>query len=74
MLDSLDFANATPVQEACIPQFLGHKDVAVDACTGSGKTLAFVIPMVEKLRKLDEQLKKNQVKHKIVVNRPCNHL
>ena len=61
VLDSLGFADATPVQEACIPQFLGHKDVAVDACTGSGKTLAFVIPAVEKLRRLGEQLKKNQV-------------
>ena len=61
MLDNQGFVNATPVQEACIPHFLGHKDVAVDACTGSGKTLAFVIPVLEKLRKLNEQLRKNQV-------------
>ena len=62
VLGKLGFVDATPVQEACIPQFLGHKDVAVDACTGSGKTLAFVIPVLEKLRKLEEQLKNNQVK------------
>lgn len=37
------------------------QDVAVDACTGSGKTLAFVIPVVEKLRRLEEKLRKHQV-------------
>lgn len=49
------------VQEATIPLFAGNKDVAVDAQTGSGKTLAFVIPVIEKLRRLDESLKKHQV-------------
>ena len=61
VLNSLGFLTATPVQEATIPLFSGHKDVAVDACTGSGKTLAFVIPVVEKLRQLDERLRPNQV-------------
>jgi len=49
------------VQEATIPLFASNKDVAVDAQTGSGKTLAFVVPVVEKLRRLDEPLKKHQV-------------
>ncbi|KAK9842057.1 hypothetical protein WJX81_006505 [Elliptochloris bilobata] len=61
VLASLGFESATPVQEATIPLFAGNKDVAVDAQTGSGKTLAFVIPVVEKLRRLDEPLKKHQV-------------
>lgn len=61
VLASLGFEQATPVQEATIPLFCGHKDVAVDACTGSGKTLAFVIPITEKLRKLEDPLKKHQV-------------
>lgn len=61
VLDSLGFKTATPVQAAVIPLFTGHKDVSVDACTGSGKTLAFVIPIVEKLRKLEEPLGKHQV-------------
>ena len=61
VLDSLGFQQATPVQEATITLFCGHKDVAVDACTGSGKTLAFVIPITEKLRRLEEPLKKHQV-------------
>lgn len=61
VLNSLGFVQATPVQEAVIPLFCGHKDVAVDACTGSGKTLAFVVPVVEKLKRLEEKLKKHQV-------------
>lgn len=61
VLDDLGYTTATPVQQACIPLFAGNKDVAVDACTGSGKTLAFVVPLIEKLRRLEEPLRKNQV-------------
>lgn len=55
------FEYATPVQEATIPLFTGNKDVSVDACTGSGKTLAFVLPVTERLRRLEEPLKAHQV-------------
>lgn len=68
VLDALGFERATPVQEATIPLFAGNKDVSVDACTGSGKTLAFIIPLIEKLRRLDEPLKKNQVRHHLSCN------
>ena len=61
VLDRLGYSTATPVQEACLPLFIGHKDVAVDACTGSGKTLAFVVPIIEKLLKLEDQLRRNEV-------------
>ncbi|GIL48809.1 hypothetical protein Vafri_5230, partial [Volvox africanus] len=61
VLNSLGFHTTTPVQEATIPLFCGHKDVAVDACTGSGKTLAFVLPVIEHLRRLDEPLRAHQV-------------
>jgi hypothetical protein len=61
VLESQGFSEPTPVQEATIPLFCGNKDVAVDAATGSGKTLAFVLPVVERLRRL-EPLKKNQVR------------
>ena len=61
VLRDLGFLAPTAVQKATIPLFLGHKDVAVDACTGSGKTLAFVVPVIEKLRKLEQQLQKSQV-------------
>lgn len=61
VLHAQGFRHATPVQAAVIPLFSGHKDVAVDAATGSGKTLAFVLPLVEKLRRLDEPLQPQQV-------------
>ncbi len=38
-----------------------HKDVVVEAVTGSGKTLAFLIPVVEKLLRLEEPIKRHHV-------------
>lgn len=67
VLEELGFEFATPVQAAAIPLFCSHKDVVVDACTGSGKTLAFVLPMVEKIRKLEFPLKKHQVESCAVI-------
>ncbi|EFN51762.1 hypothetical protein CHLNCDRAFT_139706 [Chlorella variabilis] len=61
VLEKQGFTEPTPVQEATIPLFCGNKDVAVDACTGSGKTLAFVLPVVERLRRLEQPLRRNQV-------------
>eukprot|EP00892_Ulva_mutabilis_P003676 jgi/Ulvmu1/1680/UM115_0009.1 len=54
VLANQGFEKATPVQDAVIPLFCSNKDVAVDAATGSGKTLAFIIPIVERLLKLQE--------------------
>jgi hypothetical protein len=47
---------------------LRQQDVAVDASTGSGKTLAFLVPVVERLRRLEEPLRRHQARtsdHKI---------
>jgi ATP-dependent RNA helicase DDX55/SPB4 len=43
------------------PLFMGNKDVDVEAVTGSGKTLTFLIPVVERLLRAPEQVKKNWV-------------
>lgn len=51
----------TPVQASTIPLFMAHKDVVVEAVTGSGKTLSFLIPVVEKLLRLEEPMKKHHV-------------
>lgn len=51
----------TPVQASTIPLFLGHKDVVVEAVTGSGKTLAFLIPVIEKLLRNEDPIKKHHV-------------
>ena len=52
VLKESGFSKPTPVQSACIPLFVGNKDVAVEAVTGSGKTLAFLIPIIEKIQTL----------------------
>ena len=57
----LGFTHLTPVQQACIPQFLSHKDVLVEACTGSGKTLAFIIPVIEIICRRETKLKKSDI-------------
>ena len=61
VLTELGFVHPTPVQSAVLPLLLQqNKDVAVDACTGSGKTLAFLLPIVERLRRLEDPLKPQQ--------------
>ncbi|CAG8939965.1 unnamed protein product [Penicillium salamii] len=60
-VSSMGFTRMTPVQASAIPLFMQHKDVVVEAVTGSGKTLSFLIPIVEKLLRLDEPLKKHHV-------------
>jgi ATP-dependent RNA helicase DDX55/SPB4 len=60
-ISAMGFSKTTPVQQAAIPLFLGNKDVVVEAVTGSGKTLAFLIPLVERLLRLDAPIKKHHV-------------
>lgn len=57
----MNFTRMTPVQASTIPLFMAHKDVVVEAVTGSGKTLSFIIPVVERLLKLEEPIKKHHV-------------
>jgi len=60
-VSTMGFTKMTPVQATTIPLFMGNKDVVVEAVTGSGKTLSFLIPVVEKLLRSDEPLKKHHV-------------
>ena len=60
-ISTMGYIQMTPVQAATIPLFLGHKDVVVEAVTGSGKTLAFLIPLIERLLRLSEPLKRHHV-------------
>jgi hypothetical protein len=58
---SMGFTRMTPVQASAIPLFMAHKDVVVEAVTGSGKTLSFLIPVVEKLLRLEDPIKKHHI-------------
>ncbi|KAI9657981.1 MAG: ATP-dependent rRNA helicase spb4 [Bathelium mastoideum] len=57
----MGFSRMTPVQATTIPLAMGNKDVVVEAVTGSGKTLAFLIPVIEKLLRLDAPIKKHHI-------------
>lgn len=60
-VDSMGFDRMTPVQASTIPLFMGNKDVVVEAVTGSGKTLSFLVPIVERLLRLEEPIKRHHV-------------
>src|ERR1700747_2555421 len=50
-VQSLGFADPTPVQAACIPLILEGRDVVGSAQTGTGKTAAFALPILTRLKK-----------------------
>jgi len=54
-LKKLNITNATPVQSATIPAASDNQDLIVQAQTGSGKTLAFVLPLLLKLKNVDNK-------------------
>ncbi|XP_045583358.1 ATP-dependent RNA helicase DDX55 [Procambarus clarkii] len=60
-IQDFGFQSMTPVQAACIPLLLSHKDVAAEAVTGSGKTLAFLIPIIQILKQREDPLKKHDI-------------
>ncbi|KAF5099328.1 hypothetical protein DV451_002984 [Geotrichum candidum] len=65
-VESQGFTKMTPVQASVLPLFMGNKDVVVEAVTGSGKTLAFLIPIIERILRLDETLKSGQTNAVII--------
>lgn len=57
----MGYKRMTPVQASTIPEFMRHRDVVVEAVTGSGKTLAYLIPVIERLLRLEAPLKKHHI-------------
>ncbi len=52
ILDALwdmNFRETTPIQEACIPKILAHRDIIGIAQTGTGKTAAYLLPVLSML-------------------------
>lgn len=52
-INELGFSEATEVQGSAIPPILEGRDVMVSAKTGSGKTAAFLLPMLDKMLRVD---------------------
>ena len=48
-LESLGFAEPTPIQKEAIPQLLNGVDLLAAAQTGTGKTAAFTLPILHRL-------------------------
>ena len=51
-LAAVNFVTPTPVQALAIPPALEGRDVMATAQTGTGKTLSFMIPIIERLQKV----------------------
>ena len=51
-LQQLGYLGMTPIQAASLPLALAGKDLIAQAKTGSGKTAAFMLPSLERLRKV----------------------
>jgi ATP-dependent RNA helicase RhlE len=48
-VDSMNYQQATPIQEQAIPFILDGKDLLACAQTGTGKTAAYLIPILDKV-------------------------
>jgi ATP-dependent RNA helicase RhlE len=48
-VDSMNYQQATPIQEQAIPIILKGKDLLACAQTGTGKTAAYLIPILDKV-------------------------
>ena len=60
-LDAMGFSNPTPIQIAAIPKILEGKDLIACAQTGTGKTAAYLLPVIDKIAKLEDRQHINTV-------------
>ena len=54
------YCTATPIQKRAVPPLLEGSDLLGVAQTGTGKTAAFALPLLHRLSKNGEKLKKRQ--------------
>ncbi|KAI0136888.1 P-loop containing nucleoside triphosphate hydrolase protein [Xylariales sp. AK1849] len=60
-VQTMGFTTPTPVQASVIPLFSSSKDVVVEAVTGSGKTVSFLIPVINKILRIEEPTKPRHI-------------
>jgi len=57
-LDSMGYEKPTPVQEMTIPVILENHDIIACAQTGTGKTAAYVLPLLNKISREQEETRR----------------
>lgn len=72
-LDTLEYKIATPIQEEAIPVLLKGEDIIACAQTGTGKTAAFIIPMLDKLMRL-QSVNSNSIQIRALILAPTREL
>ena len=60
-LNMMGFNQATPIQKKAIPVIQKDRDLIACAQTGTGKTAAFVLPILDKLTKINNNSKVNTI-------------
>ena len=55
-LKQLNIVNPTPVQKKAIPLIIEGQHIMAQSQTGSGKTLAFILPIIEQLKYLNNEV------------------
>ena len=60
-LEMMRFEEATQIQQEAIPIIQSNKDLIACAQTGTGKTAAFVLPILDKLTKTNQNNKVNTI-------------
>lgn len=58
-IQNLNYTNPTPIQEQAIPLVQEGKDILASAQTGTGKTAAFLLPVLNRLAKLNKNTSNN---------------
>ncbi len=53
-LQAMGYNQPTAIQQQAIPIIISGKDIIACAQTGTGKTAAFVLPLIDKILKIDE--------------------
>ncbi len=74
-LKSASIYKPTPVQNNAIPKFLSDGDYSVQGRTGSGKTLTYLLPIIQKLKELEDRSIEDKVAHpKVIIMLPTREL